>query len=161
MGYLGYGRHGTCHGRHFDGGRKNCLAKIKIFAYSFLNLYFAPHARDVTRLDGARDSKQVWRPDVRTWGISEANVVYWRKYLWHCWAFSAPHAVIRRPHIGSAPGELCSLSPRHYAPAPCIHKLQSCINTAPLPKELSGACYANTTKHYDKTVVLWHAKTRG
>jgi len=30
--------------------------------YSFLNLYFSPHARDVTRLDGARDSKQVWRP---------------------------------------------------------------------------------------------------
>jgi len=26
--YLGYGRHGTCHGRHFDGGRKNCLAKL-------------------------------------------------------------------------------------------------------------------------------------
>jgi len=25
--YLGYGRHGTCHGRHFDGGAK-CLAKI-------------------------------------------------------------------------------------------------------------------------------------
>jgi len=50
--YLGYGRHGTCQGRHFDGG-----AKIKIFIYSFLNLYFAPHARDVTRLDGARDNK--------------------------------------------------------------------------------------------------------
>jgi len=27
--YLGYGRHGTCHGRHFDGERKNCLAKLK------------------------------------------------------------------------------------------------------------------------------------
>jgi len=24
-------------------GRKNCLAKIKHFIYSFLNLYFAPH----------------------------------------------------------------------------------------------------------------------
>jgi len=42
--YQGYGRHGTCHGRHFDGGRKNCLAKIKIFIYSFFNLYFEPHA---------------------------------------------------------------------------------------------------------------------
>ena len=29
MAYLGYGRHGTCHGRHFAGGRKNCLAKLK------------------------------------------------------------------------------------------------------------------------------------
>jgi len=26
--------------------------------YSFLNLYFAPHAKDVTRLDGARDNKK-------------------------------------------------------------------------------------------------------
>jgi len=43
VGYLGYGRHGTCHGRHFDGGAKNCLAKIKNFIYSLLNLYFAPH----------------------------------------------------------------------------------------------------------------------
>jgi len=40
--------------------------------------------------------------------------------------------------------------------APCIHTLQSCINTAPLPKALSRACYASTTKHYDKTVVLLH-----
>jgi len=41
--YLGYGRHGTCHGRHFDGAQK-LLGKIKIFIYSFFNLYFAPHA---------------------------------------------------------------------------------------------------------------------
>jgi len=32
--YLGYGRYGTCHGRNFDGGRKNCLAKIKIFIFT-------------------------------------------------------------------------------------------------------------------------------
>jgi len=38
-----YGRHGTCHGCHFDGGRKNRLSKSKICSYSFLNLYFAPH----------------------------------------------------------------------------------------------------------------------
>ena len=128
--YLGYGRHGTCHRRHFDGGRKNYLAKIKIFMYSFLNLYFAPHARDVTRLDGTRGKKQVWIPHVRTWGPSEANVLYWRKYLWHCWAFSGAPMVIRRPR--NCP----PLSP-HYAPAPCIHKLQSCINIAPLPQALS------------------------
>jgi len=111
--YLGYGRHGTCHGRHFDRGRKNCLAKIKLFMYSFLNLYFAPHARDRRRLDGARDTKQVWSfaLHVRTWGLSEANALYWRKYLWHCWSFSAPHAVISRPHGDSAIGELFPLSP--------------------------------------------------
>ena len=122
-----------------------------------------PHARDGIRLDGARDNMQVLSlaPHVRTWGLLEANVLYWRKHLWHCWAFSAPHAVIPRPHGDSARVELFLLSPSHYAPAPCIHKLQSCINTAPLPKASSWACYASTTKHYDKTVVLWHAITRG
>ena len=159
--HLGYGRHGTCHGRHFDGGRKNFLAKIKIFMYSFLSLYFAPYARDVTRSDGTRDKKQVCRPHVRTSGHSEAYVLYWRKYLWHCWAFSAPHAVIRRPHADSARGELCPPCPSHYAPAPCIDKLQSCINTASSPKALRRACCASNAKHYDKTLVLWHAKTRG
>jgi len=27
--YLGYGRHGTCHGRHFDGGAKIAWKKLK------------------------------------------------------------------------------------------------------------------------------------
>jgi len=34
-------------------------------------------ATAVTRLDGARDKKQVWRPHFRTWGLSEANVLHW------------------------------------------------------------------------------------
>jgi len=46
--------------------------------------------RGVTRLDGARGKKQVWHSHVRTWSLSEVNVLYWRKYLWHCWDFSAP-----------------------------------------------------------------------
>ena len=33
-----------------------------------------------------------------------SNVLYWRKYLWHCWVFSAP-------------GALCPLAPSRYAPA--------------------------------------------
>jgi len=45
--------------------------------------------REVTMLDGAWGKKQVWRPQVRTWGLSEANVL-WRKYLWHWWDFSVP-----------------------------------------------------------------------
>ena len=47
-------------------------------------------SKDVARLDGAQGKKQVWRPCVQSWGLSEANVLYWRKYLWHCWDFSAP-----------------------------------------------------------------------
>jgi len=45
--------------------------------------------RGVTRFDGARGKKQVWCPDVRTRGLSEANLLYWRKCLWHCWDLSA------------------------------------------------------------------------
>jgi len=40
--YLGYGWHGTWHGRHFDVGAK-LLGKMKTFTYSFLNVYFASH----------------------------------------------------------------------------------------------------------------------
>jgi len=36
--YLGYGRHGTCHGRQFDGGAKIAWQKWKFVTYSFLNL---------------------------------------------------------------------------------------------------------------------------
>jgi len=43
-----------------------------------------------TRLDGARGKKQVWRPHFRTWGLPEANVLYWRMYVWHSWDFLAP-----------------------------------------------------------------------
>jgi len=78
--YPGYGRHGTCHGRHVDGGRKNCLAKLKSLCTVFQPLFCAP----------------------------------------------------------------------------CIHKLQSCINTASSPKAFRRACCASTTKHYDKIAVLWH-----
>jgi len=42
------------------------------------------------RLDGSRSKKQVWRPHFRTWSLPEANVLYWKKCLWHCWDFSAP-----------------------------------------------------------------------
>ena len=80
--------------------------------------------RGVTRLDGAWGKKQVWRPHVQTWGLSEANVLRWRKYLWHCWDFSAPQAVIRRhcsnlapPKWFSALGFVPTLLSRRYAPA--------------------------------------------
>jgi len=68
--------------------------------------FYRAVGRGVTKLDGARGKKQVWRPYVRTWGLSEANVLYWREYLWHCWNFWPPLAVIWRPHLDSAPGEL-------------------------------------------------------
>ena len=54
--------------------------------------------RGVTRKDGARCKNQIWRRHIWIWGLMEANRLYWRRYLWHCWKFSAPPAVIRRPH---------------------------------------------------------------
>ena len=45
------------------------------------------------RLDGAQGKKQVWCPHIWTWGLLKANLLYWRKYFWHCWDFSAqPHS---------------------------------------------------------------------
>jgi len=29
--------------------------------------------------------------------FSERNLLYWRMYMWHCWEFSAPPAVICHP----------------------------------------------------------------
>ena len=55
--------------------------------------------RDGPKLDGARSKKQVWRPDVRTWGLSEANVLHWSS----CDIVRT----FRRPHSNPAPGELC------------------------------------------------------
>ena len=62
--------------------------------------------RGVTRLDGARGKKHV-----RTWGLSEGNVLYSKRCLWHYWDFSAPPAVIRRCYNDSAPGNCSPLLP--------------------------------------------------
>ena len=73
--------------------------------------------RGVTRLDGARGNgngnglffhmtqpiSRVWRPHVRTWGLSEANVLHW--------STCDIVGTFRCPHSDSAPGELCSLPP--------------------------------------------------
>ena len=132
--------------------------------YIFLNLYFAPYARGGTRLDGARDNKQFWSLapaclNLRSLG-SNCNIL--KKVLVTLLGlFGVPRSDSALPWWFGAWGIVPLLPPPLYAPAPCIHKLQSCINTAPLPKALSRACYASTTKHYDKTVVLWHDITRG
>jgi len=73
-----------------------------------------------------RGKNQVWRPHVRTWSLSEANVLYWRKHSWHCWDFSAPLAVTRRPENCSllAPPPTAFVTPLlvsspKQAPTPC------------------------------------------
>ena len=118
-GVSGYGRHGTCHGRHFDGGRKNVLAKIKIYMYSFLYLYFAPHARDVTKLDGARDNKQVWSlaplcSNLRSFGSKCAAL---KKVLVTLLGLFGALRNNSRPHGDSAPGKFPPL-PSFITPLP-------------------------------------------
>jgi len=80
--------------------------------------------RGVTRLDGARDKKQVLRPHIWNWGLSEANVLYGRKYLWHCWDFSALPAVIWPPFLTHIrrPGYCAPLVPPLCL---CVHLLYS------------------------------------
>jgi len=87
--------------------------------------------RGVTRWDGIRGKKRVWRPYVRTWDLSEPNALYWRKYLWHCWDFSAPPQSLGAPTITRrppqwfsapiairSPGNCAPLAPHRYAPTP-------------------------------------------
>jgi len=64
----------------------------------------------VTRLDGARGKKQIWRPHVRTWDLSELNVLYWTKYTCDI------VGTFWRPRNDSAPGELRSPFPPSLRP---------------------------------------------
>jgi len=44
--YLGYGRHGTCHGRHFDGGAKIAWKKVKaLFIVSWTSILRPIHSQ--------------------------------------------------------------------------------------------------------------------
>ena len=72
--------------------------------------------RGVTRLDGARGKMQVRRPHFRARGLPEANVLYWRMYVWHCWDFLAPPQHFSAPRVIWYPGN-CSTLPLRYAPA--------------------------------------------
>ena len=73
-----------------------------------------------------RDKKQVWRPHVRTWGLSEANVPYWRVSLQHCWD-------------SSAPGELRPPCPPRYAPGVISNKKRYFnVNLSLTPKTFTG-----------------------
>ena len=62
------------------------------------------------------DKKQVWRPHVRALGLSEANILHWRKCLWHCWDFPTPLQSFGATIVIQHPGNCAPLAPR-YAPA--------------------------------------------
>jgi len=56
-------------------------------------------------------------PPVRTWCLSEPNILYWRNYLWYCWVFSASPIVIRRRGIVPPPYVADLVSPRSLVKA--------------------------------------------
>ena len=77
-------------------------------------------ASDVTRLDGARSKKQVWRPHVRNWGRGEENMLHWRKHLWHFWTFRRPPYWFGAPMATRRLGNCASLvTPLHMAISHC------------------------------------------
>jgi len=60
-----------------------------------------PTLSGALRLDGARGKKQVWRTNVRTWGLSEASVTVLKKILVTLLGLFGAPIVIR--HSGSCP----------------------------------------------------------
>ena len=91
---------------------------------------------------------QVWRPHVRTWGLPKAHVLYRRQYLWYCWEFSAPSAVIWRP--GNC------VPPLHYAPGILASKGLSsrCDALAWLAVESCGVLVQSALKKLNFPVLL-------
>ena len=91
-----------------------------------------PRARSVTRLDGARGKKQVWRPHIRFWGL-------YRKQI-HCIAestcdivgtFQGPPKSFGAAGSDSALGELCPCWPPPSL-RPChVHKRNLKIRWCP------------------------------
>jgi len=75
-------------------------------------------ASALTSLDGARGKKQVWRPHVRTWGLPEANVLYWKNTLVTLLGLFEPsRSDLVPPQWFGAQGIVSPCPPR-YAPAP-------------------------------------------
>jgi len=57
------------------------LSCAKYVCLNPTNKTLGVYVRDVTRLDGALGKKEVWCSHVWTWGLSEANALYRRRYL--------------------------------------------------------------------------------
>jgi len=93
------------------------------------------------RLDGTQGKKQFWL--VQNWGLSEANLLHWRKYLWHSWDVLSPTAAVRHPHNDFAPSEL---HPYHYAPVFISSSVVPHIALTPyqLIKQMNGAFEKNS-----------------
>ena len=68
----------------FSSAFTGLCAVLFVLSVPYQKQWSVPPVRGVTRFDGARGKKQVWRPHVRNWVLPEANVLSWRKYLCQC-----------------------------------------------------------------------------
>jgi len=66
------------------------LVLTKVWTNTLKWSFYSNVFKAVPRWDGVRCKKQVWRPHVRTYVLSWVNVLYWRKYLPHCWGLRRP-----------------------------------------------------------------------
>jgi len=96
------------------GGWHSNLTKIPlIYNGSYFNLWGInpPKPNVATGLDDPRGKKQVWCPHVRTWGLFGSKCTVLKKVFVTFLGFSAPSAVIRRPHSDRRPGNCAPLAP--------------------------------------------------
>jgi len=99
--YHGVWQHGGCNLFSICQGKRLIYLQTQPFFQSACSSLIII-ARGISRLDGPRGKKQVWRPHVRNEVLWGANVLHWRKYMGHCWDFWTP------PKSYSAPGALCT-----------------------------------------------------
>jgi len=64
----------------------------------------------------ARGMKQVWRPHVRIWGLSEAKCTVLKKVLATLLGFLAPPQWFSAPIVIRCPGNFAPLAPLRYDP---------------------------------------------
>ena len=108
--------------------------------------------RGVTRLDGAWGKKQVWCPHVRTWGLSEANVLFWKKCFWHLCDFLAP-TVIRPPQWFGPRGIGPSCTPRDTSGV-IQQKSEKCPKINKLPTLWTSIPWASAIFEHNATWIL-------
>jgi len=82
---------------------------------------------------------QAWRPHVWTWALSEADLLYWRKFLWYCWDFSVT------PGMVQCSGNCAS-------PAPLVTSCSNCTKYCAIFRPL---CSRPNAPDYDVTSAHW------
>ena len=89
------------------------------------------YVRGLERLDGARGEKQVWRPRVRTWGLSETNLATKKVLVTLLGLFGAPRISdstlgVLRPTSPSLAPPSPSLAAPLFHMQPSVHKPWTC-----------------------------------